>query len=39
VSQAFCASRLCGDWGFAFGTLGTEVEFKKVIERSWGERS
>jgi len=35
VSQAFCASRLGRDWGFAFGTLGPQVEFRKIIERSW----
>ncbi|MDA7416024.1 acyl-CoA dehydrogenase family protein [Xenophilus arseniciresistens] len=35
VSQAFCASRLGHDWGFAFGTLGTGVAFKKIIERAW----
>jgi len=35
VAQAFCASRLGGDWGFAFGTLSTDVAFKKIIERAW----
>lgn len=37
VSQAFCASRLGGDWGYAFGTLSRAVDCKKVIERSWDE--
>ena len=35
VADAFCASRLGGDWGFAFGTLGTDVAFKKIVERAW----
>ncbi len=36
VAQAFCASRLGGDWGYAFGTLGQGVDCQKIIERSWG---
>jgi putative acyl-CoA dehydrogenase len=36
VADAFCASRLGGDWGHAFGTLGANVEFTKIIERAWG---
>jgi putative acyl-CoA dehydrogenase len=35
VSQAFCASRLGRDWGFAFGTLSPDVAFKKIVERAW----
>lgn len=37
VSHAFCASRLGCDWGFAFGTLGSDVAFKLIIERAWGD--
>jgi putative acyl-CoA dehydrogenase len=37
ISRAFCASRLGGDWGYAFGTLSADVKFKKIIARSWGD--
>jgi putative acyl-CoA dehydrogenase len=33
VADAFCASRLAGDWGNAFGTLPAGVDFGAVIER------
>ncbi len=33
VANAFCASRLSGDWGQAFGTLPADVDFKRIIER------
>jgi putative acyl-CoA dehydrogenase len=33
IADAFCASRLGGDWGFAFGTLPSGVDFKAVIDR------
>ena len=33
VSDAFCASRLGGDWGVAFGTLPTGVDTKAIIDR------
>ena len=33
VSDAFCHSRLEGDWGHAFGTLNESVNFKEIIER------
>jgi len=39
VSQAFCASRLGHDWGYAFGTLSPGVAFRKIIERSWADLS
>jgi len=35
VAQAFCASRLGGDWGCAFGTLDADADFGKIVERSW----
>lgn len=37
VADAFCASRLGGDWGQAFGTLNPSVPFGSIIARAWGE--
>lgn len=34
VADAFCASRLGGDWGEAFGTLPAGLEYGRIIERS-----
>ena len=33
VADAFCASRLSGDWGQAFGTLPADSDFGRIIER------
>jgi putative acyl-CoA dehydrogenase len=33
VADAFCASRLSGDWGQAFGTLPADTDFARIIER------
>ena len=33
VADAFCASRLGGDWGRAYGTLPPGVDFGAVVER------
>ena len=33
VADAFCASRLAGDWGHAFGTLPAGTDFDAIIER------
>ena len=33
VADAFCASRLSGDWGQAFGTLPAGADFTRIIER------
>ena len=33
VADAFCASRLAGDWGQAFGTLPTGTDFRRIVER------
>ena len=33
VADAFCASRLDGDWGGAFGTLPKGTEFARIVER------
>ncbi len=33
VADAFCASRLDGDWGQAFGTLPPGTDFGRIIER------
>jgi putative acyl-CoA dehydrogenase len=33
VADAFCATRLSGDWGQAFGTLPASSDFKRIIDR------
>jgi len=33
VADAFCASRLSGDWGQAFGTLPPGLDFSGIIDR------
>ena len=33
VADAFCASRLGGDWGNAFGTLPAEIDHRAIIDR------
>lgn len=33
VADAFCASRLSGDWGQAFGTLPPGLDFGRIIDR------
>jgi putative acyl-CoA dehydrogenase len=33
VADAFCASRLDGDWGRAFGTLPAGTDFERIVER------
>src|SRR5207253_8511313 len=34
VSDAFCASRLLGDWGRAFGTLPRGVDLQALVDRA-----
>ncbi|MDP9601142.1 UNVERIFIED_ORG: putative acyl-CoA dehydrogenase [Variovorax paradoxus] len=34
VAGAFCASRLGGDWGNAFGTLGAGTDFDSIVQRA-----
>jgi len=34
VADAFCASRLGGDWGEAFGTLPAGLEYDAIVARS-----
>ncbi|MDQ8703712.1 acyl-CoA dehydrogenase family protein [Streptomyces sp. LHD-70] len=34
VADAFCASRLGGDWGSAFGTLPHSLNLRAVVERA-----
>lgn len=34
VHQAFCASRLGGDWGQVFGTLGAGSDFDAILHRA-----
>jgi putative acyl-CoA dehydrogenase len=33
VADAFCASRLSGDWGYAYGTLPAGADFGSIIDR------
>jgi putative acyl-CoA dehydrogenase len=33
VAEAYCASRLGGDWGQAFGTLPAGTEFERILAR------
>ncbi|MBK1784719.1 acyl-CoA dehydrogenase family protein [Prauserella cavernicola] len=35
VADAFCASRLAGDWGIAFGTLPAGVDVHAITSRVW----
>ncbi|MEO7002436.1 MAG: isovaleryl-CoA dehydrogenase [Ktedonobacterales bacterium] len=34
VADAFCASRLGGDWGYAFGDLSAHVDAKAIVQRT-----
>ena len=34
VADAFCASRLAGDWGHAFGTLPKGADLRGIAERA-----
>jgi putative acyl-CoA dehydrogenase len=34
VFDAFCASRLGGDWGQAFGTLSSRIDFDTLLQRA-----
>jgi putative acyl-CoA dehydrogenase len=34
VAEAFCASRLAGHWGHAFGTLPASVDCRAIVERA-----
>jgi putative acyl-CoA dehydrogenase len=34
VAEAFCASRLGGDWGVAFGTLPSGLDTDRILERA-----
>jgi putative acyl-CoA dehydrogenase len=34
TADAFCGSRLSGDWGHAFGTLPAGTDFARIIERN-----
>src|SRR3954451_2536836 len=33
VADAFCASRLAGDWGHAYGTLPAGTDFESIVAR------
>jgi putative acyl-CoA dehydrogenase len=34
VFDAFCRSRLQGEWGYVFGTLDSSPELKDIVERA-----
>jgi putative acyl-CoA dehydrogenase len=34
ISDAFCASRLAGDWGHSFGTMPSGVDARAIVERA-----
>ena len=34
VFRAFCDSRLSGDWGYSFGTLGAGVNLDAILDRA-----
>jgi putative acyl-CoA dehydrogenase len=34
VADAFCASRLAGDWGYAYGTLPVHSDFDAIVRRA-----
>ncbi|MFJ2605367.1 acyl-CoA dehydrogenase family protein [Streptomyces sp. NPDC087425] len=36
IADAFCASRLDGDWGHSFGTLPEGAALGAILERGWG---
>jgi putative acyl-CoA dehydrogenase len=36
VSDAFCTTRLAGDWGHAFGTLPAAADVRAINARAWG---
>ena len=35
VADAFCASRLAGDWGRAYGTLPGGLDDASIVKRAW----
>ena len=39
VFTAFCQSRLGGDWGQTFGTLGAQTDFDTIIQRALPRQS
>lgn len=34
VADAFCATRLGGDWGYTFGTLPRSADFSAILARA-----
>jgi putative acyl-CoA dehydrogenase len=37
VADAFCATRLGGDWGYAFGTLPDSADLDTILARALPE--
>ena len=35
VAEAFCRSRLGGEWGQVFGTLPADLDFERLLQRAW----
>ena len=34
VADAFCATRLDGDWGRAFGTMPKDLDMQAIVDRA-----
>jgi putative acyl-CoA dehydrogenase len=34
VADAFCATRLAGDWGHAYGTMPTGLDTQGIVDRA-----
>jgi putative acyl-CoA dehydrogenase len=34
VSDAFCTSRIAGEWGMAFGTLPRGLDLRAIVDRA-----
>jgi putative acyl-CoA dehydrogenase len=39
MADLYCASRLDGNWGNAFGTLPESDQFLAIIDRAWSEKA
>ena len=39
VSEAFCTSRLGGDWGHVLGTLAKHTDFETILQRAWPQNA
>jgi putative acyl-CoA dehydrogenase len=39
VADAFCATRLAGDWGHSFGTLPAGIDVAAILDRALPENA